>query len=114
MRLKPKYQIVMNKKHIHLNNETISLYEFARWAALMEAVELIDNKCKERGIDINTSEGGKFLKPLDIQDYIDSRTDSMVYTIEKSFNEEVKNIDYSVNTLKRSMYSNAYDIGLPI
>ncbi len=40
-----------------LENKNISLYEFARWAALLEAVEIIAEKCEDRGIDFDSAEG---------------------------------------------------------
>lgn len=62
----------------------MSVYELARWASLMEAVDLIADKCEDRGIDFNSTLGGKYIKPLDIQDYVDGRTDSMVNTINRA------------------------------
>jgi len=60
---------------------TITSYEFARWAALLEAVDIIAEKCEDRGIDFNSNEGMKFIKPLDIQDYVDNRTDTLLMKI---------------------------------
>ena len=48
----------------------ISLYEFARWAALLEAVDIIADKCKDKGIDFDSVEGMRYIKPLDIQDFV--------------------------------------------
>lgn len=66
----------------------ISTYEFARWAALLEAVDLIAEKCEERGIDFDGPEGMKFIKPLDIQDYVNMRTDTLVMKIKTARNIE--------------------------
>lgn len=66
---------------ITANTNSISLYEFARWAALLEAVEIIAEKCEDRGIDFDGPEGMKFIKPLDIQDYVDTRTDALLMKI---------------------------------
>ena len=60
---------------------TISMYEFARWAALIEAVDIIAEKCEDRGIDFNSNEGMKYIKPLDIQEYVDNRTDTLLMKI---------------------------------
>jgi hypothetical protein len=70
------------------NAKSISLYEFARWAALLEAVDIIAEKCEDRGIDFDSSEGMKFIKPLDIQDYVDNRTDALVMKIKTARNIE--------------------------
>lgn len=59
----------------------ISIYEFARWAALLEAVDIIAEKCADRGIDFESPEGMKYIKPLDIQDYVNMRTDALVMKI---------------------------------
>jgi hypothetical protein len=60
----------------------ITTYEFARWAALIEAVDIIAEKCEDRGIDFNSKEGMKYIKPLDIQDYVDNRTDTLLMKIQ--------------------------------
>lgn len=57
------------------------MYEFARWAALLEAVEVIADKCEDRGIDFDGPEGMKYIKPLDIQDYVNNRTDTLLMKI---------------------------------
>ena len=57
------------------------MYEFARWAALLEAVEVIAEKCEDRGIDFDGPEGMKYIKPLDIQDYVNNRTDTLLMKI---------------------------------
>jgi len=60
----------------------ITTYELARWAALIEAVDLIAEKCEDRSIDFYSPEGMKYIKPLDIQDYVDNRTDTLVMKIQ--------------------------------
>ena len=35
----------------------ITMYEFARWAALLEAVDIIAEKCEDRGINFDGVEG---------------------------------------------------------
>jgi len=67
------------------------MYEFARWAALLEAVEIIAAKCKDRGIDFDGPMGMKFIKPLDIQDYVNNRTDTLMMKI-KTAREIEKNL----------------------
>lgn len=100
---------------IHLKDEKMSVYEFARWAALFEAVTLISEKCAERGIDFDSSYGLKFIKPLDIQDYVNSRTDTMILTIEKAREFERHNAMLQIDTIKKHIYDfSRRDVGLPI
>jgi hypothetical protein len=61
---------------------SITSYEFARWAALLEAVDIIADKCKDKGVDFNSNEGMRYVKPLDIQDYVDNRTDTLLMKIQ--------------------------------
>jgi hypothetical protein len=70
----------------------ISLYEFTRWAALLEAVNIIADKCEDRGIDFDSQEGMKYIKPLDIQDYVNIRTDALMIKI-KTAREIEKNLN---------------------
>jgi hypothetical protein len=53
--------------------ESMSLYEMCRWASLIDAVELVENKCNERKIDFESID----LQPLDILKYVDSMTDEL-------------------------------------
>jgi hypothetical protein len=53
--------------------EQMSLYELCRWSALEEAVNLIGDKCEERGIDFEKIQ----LNPLDIMTYVDGQTDKI-------------------------------------
>jgi len=105
----------VTKDNISVGNETMSVYEFARWASLFEAVEIIANKCEERGIDFNEPAGLKYIKPLDIQDYVNSRTDTMVMTVQKSREFENRVAQQKIDTIKQRIYdfSNG-DLGLPI
>jgi hypothetical protein len=84
----------------HNNNSTnkITIYEFARWAALMEAVDIIAEKCEDRGIDFDGPEGMKFIKPLDIQDYVNVRTDSLIMKIKTA--REIENNLKSIKCLQ--------------
>jgi hypothetical protein len=105
----------MPNNTIDLGSEQISVYEFARWAALFEAVELIAGKCEERGIDFDSPAGLKYIKPLDIQDYVNSRTDSMVVTIKKSREFERNNALLKIENIKKHIYEFTHaDIGMPI
>ena len=71
------------------------MYGFARWAALLEAVDIIAEKCKDSGIDFNGAEGMKYIKPLDIQDYVNMRTDTLVMKIKTA-----RDIEKNLNTIK--------------
>lgn len=51
----------------------MSLYELCRWASLIDAVELVENKCEEKQIDFDKID----LQPLDILKYVDSMTDEI-------------------------------------
>lgn len=55
------------------NIENMSLYELCRWSALEEAINLIGDKCEERGIDFDKIQ----LNPLDIMTYVDNQTDKI-------------------------------------
>jgi hypothetical protein len=70
----------------------ISLYEFSRWAALLEAVNIIAEKCEDKGIDFDSQEGMRYIKPLDIQDYVNIRTDALMIKI-KTAREIEKNLN---------------------
>lgn len=71
------------------------MYEFARWAALLEAVDIIAEKCEDRGIDFDGIEGMKYIKPLDIQDYVNMRADTLVMKIKTA-----RDIEKNLNTIK--------------
>ena len=73
----------------------ITLYEFARWAALLEAVNIIADKCEDRGINFDSQEGMKYIKPLDIQDYVDNRTDTLLMKIQTA-----RGIEKNLNNIK--------------
>ena len=51
----------------------MSVYQLCRWSALEEAVNIIGDKCDDRGMDFETVE----LKPLDILQYIEKATDNI-------------------------------------
>jgi hypothetical protein len=55
------------------NLSEMSLYQLCRWSALEEAVNIIGDKCDERGIDFEKIQ----LNPLDIMTYVDNQTDKI-------------------------------------
>ncbi len=83
-----------NTESIPHNNSKITIYEFARWAALLEAVNIIADKCEDRNINFDGPEGMKFIKPLDIQDYVNMRTDTLLMKIKtaRGIESNLKNI----------------------
>lgn len=69
---------------IQAHPKGLSAYEFTRWAALIEAVELIADKCEDLGIDFEADEGLEYIKPLQIQRFIDERTDQLQHQITRA------------------------------
>ena len=61
------------------DGETLTLYETARWASLLQGVELIDKKARQLKIDLDNNK--TWMKPLALQKYIDEETPSMVAQI---------------------------------
>jgi hypothetical protein len=64
-----------SKKNIGdaVDMEKMSLYQLCRWSALEEAVNIIGDKCEDKGIPFESIE----LKPLDLMKYIDNATDKI-------------------------------------
>jgi hypothetical protein len=85
------------------SNRSITVYEFARWAALLEAVDIIAEKCEDRGIDFNSPAGMKFIKPLDIQEYVDNRTDTLILKIKTARDIEKKLINIKSLQMERKL-----------
>lgn len=63
----------MKNQKTNTSLEDMSLYEMCRWASLIDAIELVENKCDERRIDFESID----LQPLDILKYVDSMTDEI-------------------------------------
>jgi hypothetical protein len=61
------------EKQSEANIDKMSVYELCRWSALEEAVNIIGDKCDERGIDFESIQ----LNPLDIMTYVDNQTDKI-------------------------------------
>jgi hypothetical protein len=61
------------KKESSIDLNKMSIYELCRWSALEEAVNIIGDKCEERGIDFEKIQ----LNPLDIMTYVDNQTDKI-------------------------------------
>jgi len=59
--------------------ETMTLFELARWNCLLEAVEIIDSRIDE--IEFKTKRQANWVKPIAIQKYVDERTPSMLHEL---------------------------------
>lgn len=66
------------------NKDVMSYYELSRWYSLIEAIEYIDKKANQIGLDKSDS---SWVKPIAIQKYIDERTPSMLYDMVSDFEE---------------------------
>jgi hypothetical protein len=62
-----------HEKVSEVDLDKMSVYELCRWSALEEAVNIISDKCEERGINFEEIQ----LNPLDIMTYVDSQTDKI-------------------------------------
>jgi len=85
----------MDYNTVEATTNKITLYEFARWAALLEAVDIIADKCEDKGINFDSPEGMKFIKPLDIQDYVNRRTDTLIMKFKTA-----KDIEHNLYSIK--------------
>jgi hypothetical protein len=65
------------------NDESMSLYELARWRSLMESVSIIGEK-----LDRDNNSRTNWIKPIAIQKYVDERTDSMLFELANDANIE--------------------------
>jgi hypothetical protein len=60
------------------NKDDMSYYEFSRWLSLLEAIQVVDKKCKQMKLpDADKS----WIKPIALQKYVDERTESMLFEI---------------------------------
>lgn len=59
---------------------TMECDEIARWCCLVEAVQVIDQRGSQLGMDMDK---GSWVKPIAIQKYIDERFDTMIEEIER-------------------------------
>jgi len=89
-----------------MQNDDIDINEKVysnRRAALLEAVDIIAEKCEDRGIDFNSPAGMKFIKPLDIQEYVDNRTDTLILKIKTARDIEKKLINIKSLQMERKL-----------
>jgi len=66
----------------------MSLYEYSRWGALIEAVGVIGNHIDSNGHP--SIKDPNWVKPIAIQKYIDERTPSMLH--ENAVDREIKEV----------------------
>lgn len=57
---------------------TMSVYEMSRWMSLIEAVDIISDKCKS--LDMNDNDHS-WIKPIAIQKYVDERTEGILFEL---------------------------------
>jgi hypothetical protein len=58
--------------------EEMSSFELSRWCALMEGVNVIADKCDDKGVDFNSIE----LEPLSLRKYVEGMCDSICKQID--------------------------------
>tara|TARA_A100001011_G_C14185901_1_gene789019 strand:+ start:425 stop:682 length:258 start_codon:yes stop_codon:yes gene_type:complete len=71
------------KKNITLrktaeSEDVMSVYEMSRWMSLIEAVDIISDKCKT--LDMNDKDHS-WIKPIAIQKYVDERTEGILFEL---------------------------------
>lgn len=68
-------------KHIKNKNtvkiEDMSLYEMCRWSALIDCMEIAEEKCQEKRINYEDLD----VNHKDIMDYVDAITDDLFYKV---------------------------------
>lgn len=58
--------------------DTMSVYEMSRWMSLIEAVDIISDKCNS--LDMNEKDHS-WIKPIAIQKYVDERTEGILFEL---------------------------------
>jgi len=60
------------------SEDVMSVYEMSRWMSLIEAVDIISDKCKT--LDMNDKDHS-WIKPIAIQKYVDERTEGILFEL---------------------------------
>jgi hypothetical protein len=82
----------MNSKIV----EDMSVFERARWHALIEAINIIGDACDEKGKNFNKMK----ISPLDLVKYIEGTCDKFAGKIEEEIREESEKKKFnSINNL---------------
>ena len=89
-----------NKTHI------MSVEEYTRWLCLIEALEIINLKAKDK--KLNLEDNDYWIKPLAFQKYIKQRFPSMLHDFRV---EEVLDVDYSI--LEEELVALPFDNCIP-
>ena len=64
---------------VHLGDEELTLYESARWVALIDGMRTIEKQAHTLKIDLD--KGKNLIKPLALQKYVDEATPGMIAQI---------------------------------
>lgn len=65
--------------------DAMSLYEQARWCALIDAVNLIGDECDERGKDFEDV----VISPIDVKAYIERSCDKITKDLENEYRRDM-------------------------
>ena len=60
------------------DEETMSIYEMSRWMSLIEAVDIVSEKCKTLNMH---EKDHSWIKPIAIQKYVDERTEGILFEL---------------------------------
>lgn len=87
----------------------MSLEMYTRWLCLVEAIDFIDKKAVQCGINLDRD--SSWIKPLDIRDYINTRFPAMLHDVkvEESLDVEFFNIRDELQDSMRMKVSNLAD-----
>lgn len=73
-------------EELDIHGTPMSLYQSARWLALIRGIEVIDKKAQQLNIDLDNSKN--WVKPLALQKYIDEETPACVTEIRTLLDNE--------------------------
>jgi len=62
--------------------DKMTLFEMARWEALIESVNIIANKCRDKDVDFDSIE----LPPLVLRKYVETTCDAIYQILDKEIN----------------------------
>lgn len=84
--------------------EEMTVFEQARWYSLVEAVNIIADKCEERGTPFNKIK----ISPLDVEKYIEGTCDTFARKIETE--QEDKQAAELLRSLSADLYKNPKEL----
>jgi hypothetical protein len=88
------------------NTHIMGVEEYTRWLCLIEGLELINLKAKDK--KLNLDDNDSWIKPLAFQKYIKQRFPSMLHDFRV---EEVLDVDYSI--LENELVGLPFDNSIP-